>query len=554
MYQVTIFSNRLYVDENILDTDIINGIEDTIHNYNTAKFSYYNLAFIKDINKSRYEDILSRNSPHMYIKYKYGISDYYANSIKNLVDGEIKSQKSNNKNYIEDTKEKIKTVQDNLDKAEESLDDYLSFRRAFLKSRKWLKTNYNSYIATEVLDELNKFFRHLHLDLNTVLVSKPFGKGCDIYGWYEFEYKYLNPKIHEIKKQISGYKYRLNNLNNKLINLQKPKRSIFGTKKIMKDYSRGNCKRETLMNRKYKSFEVSGNNQAYYGNYVFKPTYNSDTNSLDFEITLWDGNIIKIPNIIFPYRQDELCAILTNNRLVGQKSKQRKPICFGIVRKYDHNSRCYYQIYASFDLQVDKGYINYDTSTGIVAIDFNYGHIDITELDGKGNLLYYKTIYYDLYFNSEMNEQSLRKALDEVGMYAKSKAKIIAVENINTYKSNMQHSRDKKTQKLLNYTLHRLPYKRYLEIVDYLRVKYELDVILVKPQFTSTIGKWKYSSTYKLPSHIAASYVIGRRALGFKDNPLSCFNNILRKKDEYIHKTNWSKWSYLDKQLSRLNA
>ena len=64
----------------------------------------------------------------------------------------------------------------------------------------------------------------------------------------------------------------------------------------------------------------------------------------------------------------------------------------------------------SFDIESVIPEINQDKSTGIVAIDFNYGHLDMTELDVKGNLLNYKTIYYDLHFNSKQNELSLRKA------------------------------------------------------------------------------------------------------------------------------------------------
>ena len=105
-------------------------------------------------------------------------------------------------------------------------------------------------------------------------------------------------------------------------------------------------------------------------------------------------------------------------------------------------------------------------------------------------------------------------------------------------------NKDKHKQKVLNYTLHRLPYSRFLEIVNFLRIKYSIDIIIVNSAFTSIIGKLKYSYKYKLPTHIAASYVIGRRALGFSDSPLKHQNRYLT---DIINKSEWTKWSYLNK-------
>ena len=580
MYQVTTFSNRFYVDENSLSNEVIAEIEDTIYKFNNMKFSTYNLLFNKEVNNEKYIDTVCGNSDHVYIKYKFNTSDYYANSALNLAKGMIKSESSNRKNYIEETKEKIKTVENNIQTTQDKLDKFINFRASFILARKFILSNKKHNMIDDIITELNSVDKFICITIDNIIVSKPFTKDKDIYGWFAFEYNYLNHKISNLRNQLSGYKYRLNILKEKLEKLPIPKHSIFGSKRKMKQYCRGDISKDELMKQKYKSFEVGGRNDSIYGNFVFKPTYNFDTDSFDFNITAMSGNIISINNVKFPYRQKELIDILTTNKIAGHKDNENvkgKSLCFGIVRKYDNNDRCYYQITLTLDIEKQKEvkkeddnikltsadittnkifkrrnlkYINYDTSTGIIGVDFNYGHIDMTELDSKGNLLYYKTIYYDLDFNSQKNEESLRKALDEVGEYAKKKGKAIAVEDINLYKSNFKASKDKKRQKLLNYTLHRLPYSRYLEIVDYLRIKFELDIINVKPAYTSIIGKLKYSYTYKLNIHIAASYVIGRRALGLKEKPLSCFNKLLLKKKNYIHKTEWSKWSYLNKIIT----
>lgn len=43
------------------------------------------------------------------------------------------------------------------------------------------------------------------------------------------------------------------------------------------------------------------------------------------------------------------------------------------------------------------------TDTGIVALDFNYGHLDL-DVDKYDNLVYSKTIYYDLSGSAHQNE------------------------------------------------------------------------------------------------------------------------------------------------------
>ena len=544
IYTITTYSNRIYDNQNILSNLNIIRICDTIDRFNSCKFHAYNVALLKETDKDKYDDILNGSSFHMYIKQKFGLTDYYANTIVRLSEGLVQSQITNNKNYIKQYEEQIETIRGKLKECKNKLDDLKLFRESFIIVRNTLKTSDDKKHNIKLLKVLSKAYKNIKFTDTEVIVTNSFNKKVTTYGFYAFEYQYLNPKIVELKNRIGKYQYRINNLTNKINNCQQLKRCIFGSKKLMKKYSRNEINYKELYDAKYKSFEISGRSDAKYGNYVFKPTYNNETDSFDFTITLIDNSKLILNNIRFPYKQNELKQILAHNTT----DKKMRPICFGIVRKKDLNNDYYFQIKVSFDIESVTPKLNYDKSSGIVAIDFNYGHLDMTELDVKGNLLNYKTIYYDLHFNSKQNELSLRKALDEICEYAKSKNKMLAVENINTYKSNFKANKDKRAQKLLNYTLHRLPYSRYLDIVNYLRIKYSLEVIKVKPQFTSIIGRLKYANQYKLQSHIAASYVIGRRALGFKEKPLKQHNKILV---DDINKNEWTKWSKLNKYFNK---
>lgn len=545
MYTITIYSNRLYLNENSGYKETFEQIDSTIDKFSSYLFSTYNLCLLKYNDLEKYNRILKKESLHQFTKHRFELTDYYANTLVRLAEGKVKSQKSNNTNYIQQKQEQLRVVTDKCSKTQEQLQLYLEFREKFIEFRKLLFSEPKDSNIPKIIKEFSKVFKHIKLTISEVLVTKPFSKDTNTYGYFGFEYKYLNPKIKQLKNQIGKYRYRINRLTNQITNLQNKslKHFIFGSKKAIKQYNNGNITRDDFLQLKYKEFEISGRHDSKYGNWVFKPVYNTNTNSFTFNITLINKNIIVLENIRFPYRQNELLQILNKDTT----DEKMKPICFGIIRKYDkvHN-KCYYQIKASFDIESTISDINYDKSAGIVAIDFNYGHLNITELDAKGNLLNYKTIYYNLEFNSHQNEISLRKAINEIAEYACSKHKILAVENINTYKSNFSSCKDRKQQKLLNYTLHRLPYGRYLEIIDYVRVKYCMDVIIVNPAFTSIIGKLKYVNSCKLNSHTAASYVIGRRALGFGEHIPKSLKSYLQNKK---FKSNWAKWSYLNKIL-----
>ena len=374
MYTVTIYSNRLYIDENTNYKETFSQIDDTINKFSTYLFSTYNLCLLKYNDLEKYNNILKKESLHQFTKHKFELTDYYANTLVRLAEGKVKSQKSNKTNYIQQKQEHLKVVTDKCSKVQEQLQLYLEFREKFIEFRELLFSKPEDSNISKIIEEFSKVFKHIKLTISEVLVTKPFSKDTNTYGYFGFEYKYLNPKIKQLRNQIGKYKYRINRLVNQITNLQNKslKHCIFGSKKVIKQYNNGNITRDDFLQLKYKEFEISGRHDSKYGNWVFKPVYNTNTNSFTFNITLINKNIIVLENIKFPYRQNELLQILNKDTT----DEKMKPICFGIIRKYDkvHN-KCYYQIKASFDIESTISDINYDKSTGIVAIDFNYGHL-----------------------------------------------------------------------------------------------------------------------------------------------------------------------------------
>ena len=565
MYTITTYSNRLYTNEDkehqqIINDDFIKACDDTLIKYNKMLFSIYNLLFMEKFNNSRYLEITKGLSLFKYLKNKYNIKTPYINSLINEAKGKLESQISNNKNYINYYEEVIKTIEEDLLKLEKTLKNYLKLRDDFINYRNDIKNNRNYILKVKSEKGCGKYaIKNITFTEDKVYVrflNKKKQRNCKVsalqikeYGFIDFEYNYLNKKIKKLKELISKKKFKLNNKKGKLNKLQKIKPITFRTNLLNKSNSIFKTRKERIKAKtafrdsKYDKFLILGRCDAKCGNYILKLTHIPKTNDFDITISFLSKEI-SLSHIDFPYQKEAIKNILLKNT----NDFKMHPICLGIIRKYDKlRNKYYYQIKVSIDLETTKSYINEDISTGIIGMDFNYKHLDITEIDKYGNIINYFTINYDVNGTSHQNALSLREALNEVFTYANSKHKCVVIEDLDLIKTKNKNNKETK-KKALNKITHSLSYDLYKRICEYESLKISSKLFYVNPAFTSVIGKLKYTPIKKLGSHIAASYVIARRALKFKETPT---------KEQYklipIEKTfnEFSMWSYLNKNLNK---
>ena len=97
MSHVCLFSNRIYDFDPVFSTDL--------QYFNRVIMSCYNRLF-----DQKYNNLSLSSSIHMYIKNKYNLNDYTANSIVNISKGKLKSQEELNSFYLDEKKEKLKFV------------------------------------------------------------------------------------------------------------------------------------------------------------------------------------------------------------------------------------------------------------------------------------------------------------------------------------------------------------------------------------------------------------------------------------------------------------
>lgn len=507
MYTSTFGSERLYNVSNTFTAKI----DHTIIEFNRAKYAAYNLVFFANEKPDEFAAKYGDKSLHMILKDRFGFNTYYTNSILQEANGIYDSQVEKRKLDVKDKQEKIKIIEKQIDKEQKSLDKYIELRNEL-----------HIYQKSDRKKKMKTGFAHITIK-GDVAETRYVKNGECIrtqYKLYEFEYKYLNKKIKTLRVKINQRQFRVDNLKEAI---KKPLKHLHFAKAF---------DGVDKLNNKYKEFKISGRSDAASGNFVFKAMPVKD--GFDVWVKFIDKTELVFKNVKFPFRGDYLKTVLVSDGI-------RIPICYTLVRKIDEFNQVYYQFKVSIDISAGVKIVT-DKKRGVIGMDFNIGHIDMTNIDAHGNVLATKIIKYEITDDSKQNEVNLRKAINQAVEYAKSVKKSLVIENLDTSNSKSTSTyRNKKINKIF----HSFSYSAYTQYVEYAGVKHGVEIIKVSPAYTSYIGRVKYD--YKcLNSHVLASYVIARRGLGFKEivpNELK-----LKIKDEKLTKHHWSHWSDLKRQ------
>ncbi len=184
--------------------------------------------------------------------------------------------------------------------------------------------------------------------------------------------------------------------------------------------------------------------------------------------------------------------------------------------------------FVSFELPTPK--VKHTKEKGVIAIDTNASpiHLAIAEVSKTGELVSYQTInlhhLLELSKNSKDNEEWIlaHKVVD----LAIEKDKAIAIENLKKLKKGMRGDGKAKLRK----RLHHWNAKKLLQKIKRVAMLKGVEVIEVHPAYTSIIGMLKYAPQLNIDKDIASAYVIGRRALGFREDTPENYERLIKDK------------------------
>ncbi len=188
------------------------------------------------------------------------------------------------------------------------------------------------------------------------------------------------------------------------------------------------------------------------------------------------------------------------------------------------------EVYGSVSFELSTPEVKYTKENGVIAIDTNASpiHLAIAEVSKTGELLSYQTISLHHLLGLSQNSKDHQEWIlaHKIVDIAIQKGKAIAVENLKKLKKGMRGD----GKATLRRRLHQWNAKKFLQKLKRVAKLKGVEVVEVNPAYTSVIGMLKYAPQLSVDKDIAGAYVIGRRALGLKEDMPENYEKLLKDK------------------------
>ena len=205
-----------------------------------------------------------------------------------------------------------------------------------------------------------------------------------------------------------------------------------------------------------------------------------------------------------------------------------------------------YYVYITFELP--KTDVVYTAHNGMIGIDTNPDGFALTMVDYKGN---YKEHTYlkqhELtYARTNRRENLCGELVKQVTNLAKAKGCGIAIEDL-------KFKNDKDVNCKFARIKHEFIYSQLLTMLENACYREGIEVVKVKPQFTSKIGLYKYCHQFGMAVHNGASMVIARRSYGFKEKiPKILKDKFVQDTEMFNTKNEWAKWNFISNEINKI--
>jgi IS605 OrfB family transposase len=188
------------------------------------------------------------------------------------------------------------------------------------------------------------------------------------------------------------------------------------------------------------------------------------------------------------------------------------------------------EVYGSVSFEIPTSEVKYTKENGVIAIDTNASpiHLAIAEVSKTGKLLSYQTISLHHLLGLSKNTKDHQEWIlaHKIVDLAIQKGKAIAVENLKKLKKGTRGD----GKAALRKRLHHWNAKKFLQKLKRVATLKGVEVIKVNPAYTSVIGMLKYAPQLNIDKDTAGAYVIGRRALEFKEDTPENYEKLLKDK------------------------
>ena len=444
---------------------------------------------------------------------KYSISKRHFDSIRKILEGKVSSILALNKNYIQDTKDKIKSIEKDLAKQIKTYNSYKD---------KLKKENQLSLIETNL-----KFKVHNKIKYNRIRLDR------------------LNSKLKELEEIRDTGNVRLCFGSNKLFRQQ----FLINSSNNLTQFKSHEQWYEEFNYQRNKQFTFVGSRTDACGNYNAQITHIKD-NLFNLKLNIHphaDKLTDKYINLTFTinYEINTLKKIIVNNNQINDK-EIRQPLTVTLIKQKTKHNKDKYVVAINFEKHLIK-HTYTDKNNGCLGVDINQDHLAVSNLDNKGNLLKIYTFNYDLNGNKHQNNNSISLAVKELMKLSVELNKPIVIEQLDFIAkkkslkaSNSQYIKNKNKQ------LSSFAYSKIIELIKSRAEDNYVEIREVNPAYTSMIGSIKYSSRSRVSVHHSAAMCIGRKGL------FNQYDDKLKLIKEYKHQMDKEEYVALKNEIQSL--
>ena len=322
---------------------------------------------------------------------------------------------------------------------------------------------------------------------------------------YLLEVQGLRPTRKQLKNRRSQLIFKLNRTQQQLNTAnQKMRFTCFGGKKLSRSRTTvyaGNHEAwlEEYRYQRNKTMMIPGRRQGKYSNCLFK--YHLEEGVLIYRCSSENREIRLKVRFHANAKELERAVKLPHNT-------PGKAVAYLLE---DHKK--YFIIKAVVEME-DRELME-NKQDGVIGIDINADHIAVSETDACGNCVLLKTVPMPLRGKTKnQRKHQIRQTAKEVVLECVRSNKPLVMEALDfeKKKSNMRYGNQKHNQMLSEFAT-----KQIQEAIERRCWKEGYGTYRVNPAYTSQIGREKYSRKMGCTVHLAASFVIARRGMGYQN-------------------------------------
>ena len=377
-------------------------------------------------------------------------------------------------------------------------------------------------------------------------------------------------QVHGKRRRLANLKFRLSGLEADLAAGRV--RLCFGSKKLWRKqhdlkangYASHEAWLEEWRDVRSNEFFVLGSRDETAGCQLCVASVNDD-GTLTLRLRMPDGlaglhgKYLVVPSVRFASGHDVVLAALGSNteyavyrREHGEKAARVAALGQAISYRFKRDAKGW-RVFATTELP--EVAVTTDRRHGAIGVDLNADHLAVAETDASGNYLNSWRVPLVTYGKRHhQGEALIGDAVASVVEYARGVGKPLVIEKLDfrQKKAVLEGESRRYSRMLSGFSYGKI--KAYFLSRGY---REGVEIIEVKPAYSSVVGRVKFMERYGLTVHQAAALVLARRLLGYSERIPSrwvcpvgsgvhvAFTVPVRKRVKHV----WTYWGAIAGQL-----